>query len=406
MAVEPSSPSTRASTGARATSRGVATAAYESARATRPGLAGGGAAGRRRHRHPVPQHHRGHQPAGLPAAARPRRRRAHHRGRAPRQPAALGSGGDGGATSSAGRTAPSTSTTSSPASTRRPGRACWPSPAPPTSPDGCRRSTAIVERRPRARGPRRARRRPAGPPPAPPGRGRLRGLQRPQALRPLRRRRPGGPGATFADGDPFLAGGGAVDLVDLDEVWWTEPPEREEAGSPNVIGAVALEAALDDARPDRLGRPSRPTSRPWRARLRRGLAAIDGVRAPRPAPRHRHPGHRRLRGRGRPPRPGGGPAQRRVGHRRAPRLLLRPPLSHPPARAVPGRGRRLPGAGAGRRPPAMPGRGAGQLRDLDHRRPTSTPCWPPCRTWPPTPARAAAARSPTTRTSAPATTGP
>jgi selenocysteine lyase/cysteine desulfurase len=54
-----------------------------------------------------------------------------------------------------------------------------------------------------------------------------------------------GPRATFVDGDPFLAGGGAVDLVDLDEVVWTEPPEREEAGSPNVVGAVALEAALD-----------------------------------------------------------------------------------------------------------------------------------------------------------------
>jgi selenocysteine lyase/cysteine desulfurase len=48
-----------------------------------------------------------------------------------------------------------------------------------------------------------------------------------------------------ATGDPFLAGGGAVDLVDLDEVVWTDPPEREEAGSPNVIGAVALHAATD-----------------------------------------------------------------------------------------------------------------------------------------------------------------
>ena len=53
-----------------------------------------------------------------------------------------------------------------------------------------------------------------------------------------------GPRATFSEGDPFLAGGGAVDLVDLDEVIWTEPPDREEAGSPNVIGAVALDAAI------------------------------------------------------------------------------------------------------------------------------------------------------------------
>jgi selenocysteine lyase/cysteine desulfurase len=53
-----------------------------------------------------------------------------------------------------------------------------------------------------------------------------------------------GPRATFVDGDPYLAGGGAVDLVDLDEVVWTQPPDREEAGSPNVLGAVALDAAI------------------------------------------------------------------------------------------------------------------------------------------------------------------
>src|SRR4029077_10770473 len=53
-----------------------------------------------------------------------------------------------------------------------------------------------------------------------------------------------GPRRCFTEGDPFLAGGGAVDLVDLDEVVWTDPPEREEAGSPNVLGAVALSAAI------------------------------------------------------------------------------------------------------------------------------------------------------------------
>jgi selenocysteine lyase/cysteine desulfurase len=55
-----------------------------------------------------------------------------------------------------------------------------------------------------------------------------------------------GPRETFETGDPFLAGGGAVDLVDLDEVIWTEPPEREEAGSPNVVGAVAFGTAMDE----------------------------------------------------------------------------------------------------------------------------------------------------------------
>jgi selenocysteine lyase/cysteine desulfurase len=86
-----------------------------------------------------------------------------------------------------------------------------------------------------------------------------------------------GPRATFTTGDPFLAGGGAVDLVDLDEVVWTDPPDREEAGSPNVLGAIALHAAVDalteigwDAIRDHDDRRA--------LRLREGLDAMDGVR--------------------------------------------------------------------------------------------------------------------------------
>jgi selenocysteine lyase/cysteine desulfurase len=86
-----------------------------------------------------------------------------------------------------------------------------------------------------------------------------------------------GPRSAFTDGDPFLAGGGAVDLVDLDEVTWTEPPEREEAGSPNVIGAVALDAAMAEF--GRLGWPAITSHDALLAsRLRSGLSAIDGVR--------------------------------------------------------------------------------------------------------------------------------
>ncbi len=92
-----------------------------------------------------------------------------------------------------------------------------------------------------------------------------------------------GPRAAFAEGDPFLAGGGAVDLVDLDEVAWTDPPDREEAGSPNVIGAVALHAAIGG-----LGRIGWDTIVDHDARLHRrlrsGLAAIPGVVALGPDP--------------------------------------------------------------------------------------------------------------------------
>lgn len=85
-----------------------------------------------------------------------------------------------------------------------------------------------------------------------------------------------GPRRQFADGDPFLAGGGAVDLVDLDEVVWTGPPDREEAGSPNVIGAVALHAAIDAL--DKIGWPALISHDRGVARsLRRGLASIPGV---------------------------------------------------------------------------------------------------------------------------------
>jgi selenocysteine lyase/cysteine desulfurase len=92
-----------------------------------------------------------------------------------------------------------------------------------------------------------------------------------------------GPKATFEEGDPFLVGGGAVDLVDLDEVVWTEPPEREEAGSPNVVGAVALHAAIDQLQ--RIGFADISAhDRQLARRLRGGLASIDNVRLLGPGP--------------------------------------------------------------------------------------------------------------------------
>ena len=42
---------------------------------------------------------------------------------------------------------------------------------------------------------------------------------------------------------PLLRGGGAVKLVTLDDVVWEDAPERHEAGSPDVVGVVALAAA-------------------------------------------------------------------------------------------------------------------------------------------------------------------
>jgi len=49
---------------------------------------------------------------------------------------------------------------------------------------------------------------------------------------------------TFSQGTPDLVGGGSVSIVTLEDVVWADAPERDEAGSPNVIGAVALAAAI------------------------------------------------------------------------------------------------------------------------------------------------------------------
>ena len=49
---------------------------------------------------------------------------------------------------------------------------------------------------------------------------------------------------TFETGDPEMRGGGEVEIVTLDSVVWSEPPDRDEAGSPNTVGAIALAAAI------------------------------------------------------------------------------------------------------------------------------------------------------------------
>lgn len=77
--------------------------------------------------------------------------------------------------------------------------------------------------------------------------------------------------------EPYLKGGGAVRAVNDDGVHWHEDPEaRHEAGTPNVLGAIALAAACDAL-----------TSTGWSvlvdeeerllSRLRAGLAGIEGV---------------------------------------------------------------------------------------------------------------------------------
>jgi len=53
-------------------------------------------------------------------------------------------------------------------------------------------------------------------------------------------------GELLEDVPPLLKGGGAVRVVTFDEVAWAAAPHRLEAGTPNVLGAVALAAACDE----------------------------------------------------------------------------------------------------------------------------------------------------------------
>jgi len=53
-----------------------------------------------------------------------------------------------------------------------------------------------------------------------------------------------GPFATFAAGSPGYAGGGTVRLVTPAAIVWDDPPHKDEAGTPNLMGVIALVAAI------------------------------------------------------------------------------------------------------------------------------------------------------------------
>ncbi|MFF3851941.1 aminotransferase class V-fold PLP-dependent enzyme [Micromonospora sp. NPDC002575] len=95
---------------------------------------------------------------------------------------------------------------------------------------------------------------------------------------------PFGAGVLLGRGDwldaapPYLAGGGATSHVGdaTHEVRWADGPARHEAGTPNLLGAVALAAvcaALADADRDEL----HAREQALLARLRRGLAGLPHV---------------------------------------------------------------------------------------------------------------------------------
>lgn len=76
--------------------------------------------------------------------------------------------------------------------------------------------------------------------------------------------------------EPYLAGGGATASVTPTHTRWQTGPARHEAGSPNVVGAVALAAACATIRQHRAAIEDREAD--LAERLLDGLRAIDGVR--------------------------------------------------------------------------------------------------------------------------------
>lgn len=75
----------------------------------------------------------------------------------------------------------------------------------------------------------------------------------------------------------YLAGGGAVQEVTIEETTWAAAPHRHEGGSPNVLGAIALAAACE-ALSDLPAGALEAHERALRERLERGLRALPGVR--------------------------------------------------------------------------------------------------------------------------------
>jgi len=53
-----------------------------------------------------------------------------------------------------------------------------------------------------------------------------------------------GPKSFFEEGSPDYVGGGTVKVVGLSYEHWADPPEKDEAGTPNTIGVIALSKSL------------------------------------------------------------------------------------------------------------------------------------------------------------------
>ncbi|MDM7916988.1 MAG: aminotransferase class V-fold PLP-dependent enzyme, partial [Candidatus Eisenbacteria bacterium] len=81
----------------------------------------------------------------------------------------------------------------------------------------------------------------------------------------------------FADAVPYLQGGGTVYSVSLDSVIWADPPDRQEAGTPNILGMLAMARAVQVLESYGMDRVAAHEDRLTR-RLLAGLCDLSGIR--------------------------------------------------------------------------------------------------------------------------------
>ena len=81
---------------------------------------------------------------------------------------------------------------------------------------------------------------------------------------------------TFDKGEPEYRGGGTIEFVGIDSVAWAATPDRDEAGSPNVVGAGELAAATMALKSIGMDAIARHEADLTAYALRR-MAEIDGV---------------------------------------------------------------------------------------------------------------------------------
>ena len=85
-----------------------------------------------------------------------------------------------------------------------------------------------------------------------------------------------GPKDFFVHGDPDYSGGGTVKAVTHEQVIWNDPPFKDEAGTPNLMGVIALTAAINTLKQSGMKRIEKH-EKALTGQLIQGLKNIDSI---------------------------------------------------------------------------------------------------------------------------------